>query len=49
MMIFDMVDVTLNAGNNFSDWKKEMHLLHRRARPYYMSSEDEFSTIVNAF
>jgi len=49
MMIFDMVDGTLNAGNNYSHWNKEVHLLHRNAQPYYMSSEDEFSTIVDAF
>lgn len=48
MMIFDMVDGTLNAGNNYSQWKKEVHLLHRKAEPYYMWSKDEFNTIVNA-
>jgi len=49
MMIFDMLDGILNAGNNYSHWKKEAHLLHRNAEVFYMASEDEFSTIVDAF
>ncbi|RHN51378.1 putative leucine-rich repeat domain, L domain-containing protein [Medicago truncatula] len=45
----ELTEAELHFRNNYSHWKKEVHLLHRNAEPYYMSSEDEFNTIVDAF